>query len=94
MKRGVTFTLKCFTQPMDLENNMTDPNIGRRWNSPYGVQIISERLQYGSGDLYTVLTEGTGVERRYRADSIDEVIKRISKAIARTNAAPPKSGWT
>ena len=53
----------------------TDKNIGREWNSQWGIQVISERLKFNSGDMYEVKSEN-GDARRYSVDKIEDVIKR------------------
>ena len=64
------------SHPFEAKPEKPDPNIGRSWNSPYGKQTISAVIKMPSGDLYSVTTEGTGAERRYDVDRIEEVIKR------------------
>lgn len=60
-------------EPSNATNQ--DPNIGRKFNSPYGPQVVGAVTESPSGKMYHVFTEGTGVERRY-GSNIDEVIKR------------------
>lgn len=58
-----------------LSGNQTDPNIGRTWNSRYGKQTITGIVP-GPSKLYSVITEDTGAERRYSADSIEDTINK------------------
>jgi hypothetical protein len=51
-----------------------DSNIGRKWNSPYGPQIIIRRDNMPAGDLYDVQTVGTATIRRYDVARIEETI--------------------
>lgn len=54
----------------------TDKNIGREWNSQWGIQVISERLKFNSGDMYEVKSVDSNTFRRYSVDKIEDVIKR------------------
>ncbi len=71
--------------------SVKDPNIGRSWNSRYGKQTIVGRVGEGTApQLYSVKTEGTGAERRYSMDGIEDVIKRNEHELTPEYAAEQK----
>lgn len=78
LQSGVTVDAEVMYDYPHLARSMglVDPNIGRTWNSRYGVQKIAGIVPGGSLICYSVLTERTGVERRYSGDTINETIRR------------------
>ena len=83
------YELRVFNEVKNVQvaNNLVEPvseidkNIGREWNSEWGIQVVTERIKFNNGDLYEVKSENGDI-RRYSVDNIEDVVKKNEYSIS------------